>query len=68
MSDTQHNNTMPCADSRYAECRVLFTVMLNVVMLSVVMLSVVVPNYYTRVNVKTNEIRVKMFRRYYFTV
>ena len=63
MSDTQHNNTMPCADGRYAECRVLFTIML-----SVVKLSVVVPNYYTRVNVKTNEIRVKMFRRYYFTV
>jgi hypothetical protein len=63
MSDTQHNNTMPCTDGRYAECRVLFTIML-----SVVKLSVVVPNYYTRVNVTTNEIRVKMFRRYYFTV
>jgi hypothetical protein len=40
ISDTQHNNTMPCADSRYAECHVLFIIMLSVIMLSVVMLSV----------------------------
>jgi hypothetical protein len=36
MRDTQHNNAMPCAYCRYAECRVLFTIMLSVVMLSVV--------------------------------
>jgi hypothetical protein len=58
ISDTQHNNAFPCAECRYAEWRILFTiilsaiamnvimlnvVMLNVVMLNVVMLSVVVP-------------------------
>jgi hypothetical protein len=43
ISDIQHNNTMPCADGCYAECRVLFTIMLSVIMLNVVMLSVVAP-------------------------
>jgi hypothetical protein len=42
ISDTQHNNTMPCADSRYAACHVLFTIMSSVIMLSVVMLNVVI--------------------------
>ncbi len=41
ISDTQHNNTMPCAEGRYAECRVLFTMMLSVIMLTVVILNVV---------------------------
>ncbi len=36
ISYTQHNNTIPCAGGRYAECRVLFTILLNVVMLNVV--------------------------------
>jgi hypothetical protein len=40
-SDTQHNNTMPCADGHYAERCVLFTMMLCVIMLSVIMLSVI---------------------------
>jgi len=31
VSDTQHNNALPCTECRYAECRVLFTIMLNVV-------------------------------------
>ena len=34
---------MPCAEGRYAECRVLFTIMLSVIMLNVVMLSVAAP-------------------------
>ncbi len=41
ISNTQHNNTLPCAECQYAECHILFTIMLSVVMLSVVMLSVV---------------------------
>ncbi len=41
ISDTQHNNTMPCADGHYAERCVLFTMMLSVIMLSVIMLNVV---------------------------
>ncbi len=43
ISDTQHNNTMPCTECRYAEYRILFSIMLSVIMLNVVMLSVVVP-------------------------
>ncbi len=31
----------PCAQCRYAECHVLFTVMLSVIMLNVIMLNVV---------------------------
>ncbi len=44
MSDTQHDNAMPCAQCRYAECCVSFTIMLSVIMLNVVMLSVVAPS------------------------
>ncbi len=44
ISDTQHNNTMPCADGHYVECRFLFTIILSVNMLNVVMLSVVMLN------------------------
>jgi hypothetical protein len=44
MSDTQHNNPIHCAHYYYAECHVLFTIMLSVIMLNVVMLSVVAPN------------------------
>jgi len=49
ISDTQHNNSMPCAECSYAECHVLFTIMLSVIMLNVitlnfVMLSVMAPN------------------------
>ncbi len=44
ISVTQHNNTMSCADGRYAECRVLFTIILIVIILNVVMLSVVMLN------------------------
>ncbi len=36
--DTQHNN-----DLHYAECRILFIVMLSVIMLNVVMLGIVAP-------------------------
>ncbi len=46
ISDTRHNNAMPCAECCYAECRVLFmlsVVMPNVIMLSVAMLSVLAP-------------------------
>jgi hypothetical protein len=34
---------MPCDQCRYAECRVFFTIMLNVIMQNVVMLSEVAP-------------------------
>jgi hypothetical protein len=44
ISDTQHDNNMPCSDGRYAECHVLFTIMLSVIMLNVVMLSVIMLN------------------------
>ncbi len=40
----QHNNAMPCAECRYAECSVSFTIMLSAIMLNVVMLSVVAQN------------------------
>jgi len=31
--DTQHNNApLPCAERRYAECRILLTIVLNAVM------------------------------------
>ncbi len=43
VSDTQHNNALPCTDCRYAECRVLFTIMLSDVILNVVMVIVVAP-------------------------
>jgi hypothetical protein len=43
-SDTQHNNALPCTEYHYAECHVLFTIMLSDVMLNVVVVSVVVPN------------------------
>jgi hypothetical protein len=33
--DTQHYNALPCAEYRYPECRIVFTIMLKVVMLSV---------------------------------
>jgi hypothetical protein len=36
ISDTQHNNDLLCAECRYAECHVLFTIMLSVIMLSIV--------------------------------
>jgi hypothetical protein len=46
ISETQHNNALPCAECRYPKCVVLFTIMLsdtmlNVSVLGVVMLSVV---------------------------
>jgi hypothetical protein len=44
ISDTQHNNALPCAERPYAECRILFTIMLSVIMLYVVMLSVIMLN------------------------
>ncbi len=37
INDTQHNNAL-----HYAECRILFAVMLSIIILDVVMLSVVV--------------------------
>ncbi len=40
--DIEHNDTRQNNALHYAECRVLFTVMLSVIMLNVVMLSVVV--------------------------
>jgi hypothetical protein len=36
ITDTRHNNALLCAECRYAECHILFTIMLSVVMLSVV--------------------------------
>jgi hypothetical protein len=44
MSDTQYNNAMPCPQCCYADCRILFTIMLRVIMLNVIMLSVVMLN------------------------
>jgi hypothetical protein len=35
MSDAQHNNALPCAECRYAECRVLFTIRLSDTMLNI---------------------------------
>ncbi len=40
ISDTQHNNALPCAECRHAECRVLFSIMLSDIMLNVSVLSV----------------------------
>jgi hypothetical protein len=34
INDTQHNNALSCAECRYAECRILFTIMLSVSMLN----------------------------------
>ncbi len=39
VNDTQHSNALPCAEYRYAECRVLFAIMLMAIMLNVVMLN-----------------------------
>jgi hypothetical protein len=44
ISDTQHNNDLPCAEYRYAECHILFTIVLSVIMLNVIMLGIVVPD------------------------
>jgi hypothetical protein len=44
INDTQPNNALPCAERRYAECHVLFTIVLSDFMLNVVMLSVVTPS------------------------
>jgi len=49
ITDPLHNNALPCAECRYAECSILFPIllsdiMLNVSVLSVVMLSVVAPS------------------------
>ncbi len=41
ISETQHNNALPCAECRYPECVVLFTIMLSNIMLNVSVLSVV---------------------------
>ncbi len=43
INDTQRDNSLPYADCSYAECNVLFIVMLNVIMLYDVMPSVVAP-------------------------
>jgi hypothetical protein len=40
INDTEHNNAL----RRYAECHVLFIIMLNVITLKIVMLSVVAPH------------------------
>jgi hypothetical protein len=47
VSDTQHNNVLPCAECRFAECSILFTIMMNDIMLNVVLLSVVAPDCFT---------------------
>ncbi len=44
--DTQHNNALPCAETRYAECQILFNIMLSDIALNVVMLSVMAPCHY----------------------
>jgi hypothetical protein len=41
--NTQHNNALHSAESRSAECHILFTIILSVIMLSGVMLSVELP-------------------------
>ncbi len=41
--DNRHNNALSCAEYRYAESRILFTIMLSVVMPNVIMLSVMAP-------------------------
>jgi len=68
--DTQHNNAL-----HYAECRVLFTVIivLNVIMLSVVMLNVVMlrslRQYYNRVeNVNTDKHTYLLHRNIYYSL
>ncbi len=30
ISDTQHNNALPCAECRYTECHILFAILLSV--------------------------------------
>jgi hypothetical protein len=42
INGTQPNNALPCAERRYAECHVLFTIVLSDFLLNVV-LSVVAP-------------------------
>jgi hypothetical protein len=41
ITHTQHNSALPNAGHRYAECRVLFIVMLSVNMMNVILLTVV---------------------------
>ncbi len=41
ISDTQHNNALPCTECHYAEYRVLLTILLSVILLNVIMRSVV---------------------------
>ncbi len=41
-SDTQQNNSLPCAECRSAECGILFTIMLSVIMLYVIILTVII--------------------------
>ncbi len=41
INDTQNNNLCYYGEWQYAECRVLFIVMLSAIMLSVIMLSVI---------------------------
>jgi hypothetical protein len=41
---TMHNNALPYAECRYAECHVLFTTMLSGIMLNVIMLSGIMLN------------------------
>jgi hypothetical protein len=43
INDMQHNCALHYAERRYPDCRIFFTVMLNVIMLNVVMLSAVAP-------------------------
>ncbi len=68
MSDTQHDNAMTCAQCRYAECCVLFTIMLSVIMLNVVMLSVVAPSAlptvcgYAKDPLRVEQLRVAHYR------
>jgi hypothetical protein len=42
--NTQHNNDLTCAEFRYAECHILFTIMLSVIILDFIMLSVIMLN------------------------
>jgi hypothetical protein len=44
LSDIQRKNALPDAECRYANCRILFTIMLSVIMLNAIMLSVVMLN------------------------
>jgi len=44
LSDIQLKNALPDAQCHYANCHILFTIMLSVIMLNAIMLSIVILN------------------------